>query len=122
MSYKIAAATEDGQRISSHFGMAPEFRLFTIQDGEVAAEETLAKPHHSRHPDGSQGHAHGHEDMFAPIAGCRVLICGGMGTPAYEKAVAAGLEVVLTGGDIRAAVQSYLAGQITSDPRRVHPH
>ena len=122
MLYKIAAVTEDGKRISSHFGMAPEYRVFTVEDGQIMAEESLAKPHHSQHPDGSHGHAHGHEDMFAPIGDCRVLICGGMGTPAYEKAQAAGLEVVLTGGDTQAAVKSYLAGELTSDSRRVHQH
>ncbi len=45
-----------------------------------------------------------------------------MGTPALEKAQAAGLEVILTGGDILAGVQAYLAGQLTSDLRRIHRH
>jgi predicted Fe-Mo cluster-binding NifX family protein len=122
MTYKIATVTEDGQGISSHFGMAPHYRVFTIEDGKVVSEETLAKPHHSHHPGSGHGHDHSHDDMFAPIANCRVLICGGMGTPAYEKARAAGLEVLLTGGDIHEAVQSYLAGQISSDQRRIHLH
>jgi predicted Fe-Mo cluster-binding NifX family protein len=60
--------------------------------------------------------------MFAPISDCKVLICGGMGTPAYQKAQAAGLEVVLVGGEMRMAVDAYLLGQLHSDPRRVHQH
>jgi predicted Fe-Mo cluster-binding NifX family protein len=125
MSYKIAAVTEDNQKLSSHFGMAPAYRVFTVEDGQVLSEETRSKPHHEHHPQGNhEGHAggHGHEDMFAPIADCKVLLCGGMGTPAYQKALSAGLEVVLTGGEIQAAVQAYLNGQTASDLRRVHQH
>lgn len=84
MNLKIAAVTDDGERISSHFGM--------------------------------------HNDMFAPIAGAQVLLCGGMGTPAYQKAQAAGLEVVLTGGEIEKTVQAYLQGELHSDLRRLHNH
>jgi hypothetical protein len=45
-----------------------------------------------------------------------------MGMPAYQKALEAGLEVLLTGGEIQAALQSYLDGKIVSDLRRVHQH
>jgi len=58
--------------------------------------------------------------MYAPISDCQVLLCGGMGTPAHENAEAAGLKVIMTSGKISDAVQSYLAGSLTSDPRRIH--
>jgi predicted Fe-Mo cluster-binding NifX family protein len=121
---KIAVVTENGRQISSHFGMAPAYRVYTIDAGKVIAEEERAKPHHTHHPDHDGGHEqHGlHEDMFAPIRDCQVLICGGMGTPAYQKAQAAGLEVVLAGGEMRPAVDAFLLGQLGSDPRRVHQH
>lgn len=124
MMQKIAVVTEDGQRISSHFGMALAYQVYTIEDGQIVAEERRAKPHHSHHPDHASSHErHGlHEDMFAPVNDCQVLICGGMGTPAYQKAQAAGLQVVLTGGEMRAAVEAYLLGGLSSDPRRVHQH
>jgi predicted Fe-Mo cluster-binding NifX family protein len=60
--------------------------------------------------------------MFAPIADCQVLLCGGMGTPAYQKAQQAGLEVVLTSGALPQVVQSYLEGRVISDYRRIHQH
>jgi hypothetical protein len=101
--------------------MAPEYRVFTVENSQVLSEERRPKPHHAHHPDG-QHHDHGHDDMFAPVADCRVLLCGGMGTPAYQKALATGLEVVLTGGEIGPAVQAYLSGQTNSDLRRVHQH
>lgn len=125
MSYKIAAVTEDNQKLSSHFGMAPSYRVFTVEDGKILSEETRSKPYHAQHPQGEHGHhagSHGHQDMLAPISDCKVLLCGGMGAPAYQNAQSAGLEVVLTGGEIQAAVQAYLDGQTTSDLRRVHQH
>lgn len=121
--YKIAAVTEDGHTLSSHFGMAPAYRVFTIANAQILAEEERLKPHHGQHPH-EHDHAsnHGHDDMFAPVADCRVLLCGGMGQPAFQKAQQAGLEVILTGGEIHAAVQAYLAGKAQSDPRRIHRH
>lgn len=121
-SYKIAAVTQDGATISSHFGMAPAYRVFTIAGGEIVAEEERLKPHHGQHPDHSSHQGHGHDDMFAPVSDCRVLLCGGMGQPAFEKAQQAGLELILTGGDIRTAVQAYLGGQVQTDLRRIHRH
>ncbi len=126
MVTKIAAVTEDGQKMSSHFGMAPSYRVFTLEDGKIVADEMRSKYHHAQHHDhnhhqeGAQGH--GHADMLAPVGDCQVLLCGGMGEPAYQEATAAGLEVVLTGGDIQAALEAYLQGDLTSDMRRVHQH
>lgn len=122
---KIAVVTEDGQTISSHFGMAALYRVFTIADGRISGEEQRAKPHHAVHPQHSESHTnetHQHGDMVAPITDCQVLLCGGMGQPAYQKVVAAGLEVILVGGEVRSAVEAYLQGNLHSDPRRVHVH
>ena len=107
--------------------MAPFYQVFSVENGEIRDHETREKPHHERHPDhgSNHGHSHGsghHQNMLAPIADCQVLICGGMGSPAYAKAEAAGLKVVLTSGEIRATVQAYLDGKIQSDDRRVHIH
>lgn len=127
MTMKIAAVTEDGARISAHFGMAPQYRVLAIEGGRVVADELRAKPHHSHHP--AQGHtpnyehhALDHADMFAPIRDCNVLLAGGMGTLAYQKALATHLQVFLTGGDILQAVQAYLQGMLTNHPHRVHLH
>ena len=125
---KIAVVTQDEQKVSAHFGMAPFYRVFSVDAGSITAAETREKPHHEHHPDHHnhdhehhQGRDH-HDDMFAPIADCQVLICGGMGSPAHAKAQAAGLEIVLAGGLIESVVQAYLNGEISSDPNRVHLH
>lgn len=120
--YKIAAVTEDGKTLSSHFGMAPAYRVYSVDNGRVVAEEERQKPHHSQHPDHKSEQPHGHDDMFAPIADCKVLLCGGMGTPAFQKARSAGLNVVMTGGGIAEAVQAFIDDRVTSDLGRIHQH
>ncbi len=122
-SMKIAVVTEDGKTLSSHFGMAPYYRVITLQDGQVTGEITVDKPHHTTHPDhSSPGRRHAHQDMFAPIADCQVLLCGGMGQPAFEKAIAANLQVIMVGGDIASAVRKFVEGRLVSDLRRIHRH
>jgi predicted Fe-Mo cluster-binding NifX family protein len=120
---KIAAVTEDGQTLSSHFGMADQYRFFSVEDDRIVSETRLDKPHHDVHPhhDGRE-HTHSHSDMLAPIRNCQVVLCGGMGEGAYLQLSAAGLQVVLTGGPIEQAVQKYLRGELASDTRRLHQH
>jgi predicted Fe-Mo cluster-binding NifX family protein len=60
--------------------------------------------------------------MFEVIADCHVLLAGGMGVPAWEKARSAGLQVILTGGKIEDALKAYANGALTSDERRLHQH
>ena len=127
MKTKIAVVTQDHKKISAHFGMAPIYQVFSVENGQILEEETRQKPHHEQHPDHRDGHQHEHgpghhQNMFAPISDCQILICGGMGDPAYAKAQANGLEVVLAGGEIQATVQAYLQGELESDMRRVHTH
>lgn len=119
---KIAFVTEDEKNISSHFGMAALYRVAQLHDGKLVSVETRAKPHHETHPDHTHGAESGdrHADMFAPIEDCQLLVVGGMGGPAHDKALSAGLKIILTGGEIQAALEAYLAGNLVSDERRVH--
>ena len=117
---KIAAVTNDGVTITGHFGMAIYYRVITIEADKVTNEEQRSKPHHTVHPDYVQAEQHDHQEMFAPIKDCQILLCGGMRNPAHEKAEAAGLKVIMTSGAIKAAIQSYLHGNLVSDPQRIH--
>ncbi len=122
---KIAFPTEDGETISAHFGRAPFFVVVTVNEGEAPRFEKRSKAFH-----GSLEHApepghqgHDHQTMFAPIADCQVLIAGGMGQPAYDHAVAAGLQVLLTGEKtFSTALEAYRSGLLLSDLRRIHRH
>jgi len=135
MTLKIAVVTDDGERIAPHFGRARYYKVLTVEDGRIVAEELRPRGGHdhgpgmghstgaSHHGHAHHEHGHGHHDhrgMLQPIADCQVLIAGGMGSPAFAAAQAAGLEVVLAGGPIPKAVDAYLRGELTSDLRRLH--
>ena len=119
-SIKIAAVTNDGITITSHFGLAQYYQVIVLEAGKVTAQEQRPKPHHGVHPDYHQAEHHDHKDMLAPILDCQVLLCGGMRAPAHEKVEAAGLQVILTSGKIDVAVQEYLNGNLVSDPHRIY--
>ncbi len=128
---KIATVTEDGTKLSSHFGVAPSYRIFTIEEGKIIKDEVIDKPHHKEHQEHGGHHNHDHHGhhgghggmkFFDVIKDCDVLFAGGMGEPAYKRALSFGFEVIMTGGNIEAAVESYLNGDLVSDQRRVHSH
>lgn len=116
---KIAFVTEDGVRISNHFGQAPYYLVFSVENGQVQSQERREKTNHNEQ-DHHHNHGHNHESMFAPIADCQVMVAGGLGTPAYATAQSAGLDIILTGGEIQTALQNYLNSTLKSNPRRVH--
>jgi len=129
---KIAAVTEDGVTISQHFGRAPYYVVLTVEDGQVVGREQREKVAHGRGADGHvhvEGQAHGfdaasqdtHGRMAAPIADCQVLLARGMGMGAYESLQQAGIRPVVTDvADIDAAVQAYLAGNLTDHVEKLH--
>ena len=120
---KLAIPTDDGETISSHFGQAQYFRILTVENGQAGASELRAKASHQH---GDHSHAagvHPGQAMVESISDCQVLLAGGMGSPAFAKASAAGLQVILTREKkIDAAVQRYLAGTLENEPDLIHVH
>ena len=121
---KLAFPTEDGTTLSAHFGRAPYFIVVTLDDPNEPKFEQRSKAYHGDEAHGPQDHHnHDHNGMFAPFSDCQVLIAGGMGQPAYQRAEAAGLKIILTGEKtIASALQLYRQGTLVSDLRRVHIH
>jgi predicted Fe-Mo cluster-binding NifX family protein len=123
MRIKIAVPTDDGAAISRHFGQAAYFKIVTLEDSQVVSSETRSKASHTHgdhaHPDG----VHPGQAMVDSISDCQVLISGGMGTPVYHRAIAAGLTVILTRlSSVDEAVQAYAAGTLENEPQLVHMH
>ncbi len=134
---KIAAVTDDGQKISPHFGRAEQYVVCTVEDGVIVARELRAKaghnefaregtPHHEHHDD-DHGHGHGrhnaekHRRMFATIADCAVVLSRGMGQGAYSGLAEMGVEPILTDiADIDVAIQAVLDGSIVNHKERLH--
>jgi predicted Fe-Mo cluster-binding NifX family protein len=120
---KIAFPTDDGVTISQHLGQARQFTVAALADTGQPALEQRAKPYHG---DGVSDQQPGQglgQIMFQTVTDCQVVVAGGMGQPAYDRAVAAGLSVILTGErTIAGALSAYQAGTLATDMRRVHAH
>jgi predicted Fe-Mo cluster-binding NifX family protein len=130
---KIAVITDDGNNISRHFGRAPFYAVFTIEDGKIVQREMRDKMGHHQfvHEEGlvdEQGrHGFGpgsqdrHAAMAQAIKDCDVLLCGGMGWGAFESMKQAGIKTVVTDiTDIGSAVQAYLDGTIVERTDLLH--
>ena len=123
---KIAVVTNDGQKISQHFGRAPYYKIFTIENNEITEQETRERKtghhaqgqeqNHEQH-DNSQGHGVGQDDkhdlMAKEIGDCQVLIAGGMGIGAYKRFFENGISVMMTDKlDIAEAVKLFSEGKL----------
>ena len=130
---RIAAITDDGTNISSHFGRAPFYAVFTIENQEVVKREMRDKMGHQQfvHQEGlvdeqgRHGFGPGSEDRHAAMAqairDCDVLLSGGMGWGAFESMKQAGIKTVVTDmASIEDAVQAYLDGTIVERTDLLH--
>jgi predicted Fe-Mo cluster-binding NifX family protein len=134
---KIAVITEDGVTISQHFGRAPYYKVFTIENGKIASHEQRDKMSHSHfsnesqheemHHDHPQGHGFDpasqtrHSQMMAAISDCEVLLAGGMGNGAYESLKAANIKPIITDIlNIEEAIQKFIDGTIVDHQEKLH--
>lgn len=126
---KIAVMTDDGKTISVHFGRAGKCAVVEVEDGRIVGRELRDMPahaagdhdhDHNHHGGHHRGQHHFHEKLTV-MEDCQVVLCRGMGNPAYDKLVAAGLKPILTDSvDVETAVQAYIDGTIIDNPRRRH--
>lgn len=130
---KIAAITDDGMNISAHFGRAPFYSVYTVENKEIIKREMREKMGHRQfvHQEGQLDEAgrHGfgpgsqqrHAAMAAAIEDCDVLLSGGMGWGAFESMQQAGIKTVVTDiTNIEQAVQAYLDGTIVERSDLLH--
>ena len=123
MSIKVAIPTDDGETISRHFGQAKYFKVFSLDNNQLSSFELREKASHQHGDHALQGGIHPGQQMVETISDCQVLISGGMGTPAFTRAGAAGLKVFLTNNlSIPAAIEAYLAGTLVNDLTLMHSH
>ncbi len=131
---KIAVVTEDEFTISQHFGRAPWYMVFTVENEKISGKEKRAKMGHSHFtgqesPHATGGGQHGydtvsqnrHASMADAIADCQVLIAGGMGMGAYDSMKSYNIEPVVTDvKNIEEAVKLYLQGKLPALMERLH--
>lgn len=100
------AVTYDNGNIFQHFGRTENFKIYTIEDGQIVSGEVI----------GAGGI--GHEALAGLLAdlGADTVICGGIGGGAQSALQAAGLEIVSGAqGSADEAVRAFLAGELTSE-------
>lgn len=137
ITMKVAAITDDGKSISRHFGRAPYYMIYTIEEGKITHKEMVDKlghnHFHSTEPseehehDHSQGHGmdsashERHSGMATPIVGCKALICGGMGMGAYQSMKTLDIVPIVTDlTDLDQAVQAFIDGKLVDHTEMLH--
>lgn len=133
---KIAVITEDGQTISQHFGRAPYYLVFTVEDGAIVAQELRDKVGHRQfaHEDHDhdaesdpRGHGFGahsdakHARMIESIQDCDAIIVRGMGRGAYLAMEQANIRPFVTDlAGAEEAVRAYLGGTLADHTDLLH--
>lgn len=134
LTMKIAVITDDGKTISQHFGRAPYYLVFTIEEGKIVNQELRDKMGHTHFaqlhsPEEEHGQGHGrdaashnkHVSMAETIADCKALLCGGMGMGAYESMQRLNIKPVVTDlRDIPSAVQAFIDGKLIDHTELLH--
>ena len=122
---KIAVASDDGTSVSQHFGRAPYYVVFSVEEGKVTGREVRSKTYHhgadqeqGRPGESGSHHAgHSHGGMVSPIADCAVVLAGGMGQGAYDSLRAQGIEpAFVRAGRAEDGIADYLAGRTIDHP------
>ena len=123
-------ASDDGQRISQHFGRARGYVVLTIENGHVEKRESRDKLGHADF--GNQNHhgpqhgigpeeEHRHGMMFAPITDCEVCVVGGMGIGAYENLRSLGIRPIVTDmKSIDEALNAFIESRLENHAERIH--
>jgi len=100
------ALPSNGPQIDEHFGHCQAFTIFTVENNEISAEETLTPPPGC-----------GCKSNIVPQLagmGVTVMLAGNMGGGAVNILGGHGIQVVRgCSGDVRQVAQAWLAGQVS---------
>ena len=130
---KIAIITDDGKTVSQHFGRAAYYLVLTIEDGRINNREMREKmghnqfsatdhgEHHHEHHGTVENSHNKHTQMAASISDCAAVICGGMGTGAYESMKRLNINPIVTDIlDVNIAAQSYIDEILINHVEKLH--
>ncbi|MBB5336779.1 NifB/NifX family molybdenum-iron cluster-binding protein [Pectinatus brassicae] len=109
---KIAVASEN-EMVTQHFGHCANFNIFTVENGQIVSNESVANP----------GHKPGFLPVFLHDKGAEVVVSGGMGQGAIDIFNAKNIEVI-TGASGKAAdaALAYAKGNLVSTGSVCHSH
>ena len=101
---RIAVTYENGQ-IFQHFGHTEQFKVYDLEDNKIVNTQVVD----------TNGQGHGALAGLLAEQGISVLICGGIGGGAQSALAEAGIELCSGAqGDVDAAVDAYLKGELVS--------
>jgi predicted Fe-Mo cluster-binding NifX family protein len=108
----VAIATTDGVSVCDHFARSASFLIFEIENGR-----SISRTSRGRDTDSCGNH----RSFVDLLAGCRALICGGIGAGAANALTAHGVEslVLAKKMSVDAALAGYLAGSLVTTHDRV---
>ena len=102
---KRIAVTYDNGQIFQHFGRTENFKVYQVEGNQIISSEII----------GSNGSGHGALAGLLAENTIDVLICGGIGGGAQAALAEAGIELCAgASGDVDAAVESYLKGELVN--------
>jgi len=134
---KIAIVSDDGKTISTHFGRAEQYLVFSFEQEKMLERKSLPKQgfchssnrHHGRHEHTSDYRGSGfgrqansrHAQMFENIRDCDILLTRGMGRGAYLELQQLGIRPIVTDiADVELAVQAVLDETIIDHVEKLH--
>ena len=109
---RIAVPTDDGVTLSEHFGRSTAFLIFELENGQITKRETRPEGDGGCQHGGGEGHSHA--GIATALAGCDVVLCGGMGWRVAEALKAVGISPVpgSASGSAEELVAAYAAGSL----------
>jgi predicted Fe-Mo cluster-binding NifX family protein len=116
---KIAVATDPDLAPARHFGKAPSYIVFTVENGRVVDRQERPKPVCDHGPEGhghqDEGEADGpdlHTRMSNVIDDCQVVMAGGIPAPMHRHLANVGLRpVIVRAASAEDAVTDFLSAQ-----------
>jgi predicted Fe-Mo cluster-binding NifX family protein len=126
---KVAVITEDGHTISQHFGRAPYYLVFTVENKEIVGKELRDKVGHRQFASDNDPRGHGfgalsdakHGRMIESVQDCEAIIVRGMGRGAYLAMEQAHIHPFVTElVDAEDAVKAYIGGTLDDHTDQLH--
>ena len=111
-SSRIAIATTDAVSVCDHLARSASFLVFETEGCRVVSRTVRTR--------GTDACGN-HRSFVDLLAGCRAVICGGIGAGAANALAAHGVESVVLAGamSVDAAIAGYLAGTLVTTEERV---
>ena len=128
--FKAAFATNDGTKISKHFGRAEYFEVIEMNEGKITSRERRANTaghhnqsheHNAAHHEINHEHQERHSKMAEIIKDCDYVIAGGMGYPIFNALSSLGKNVIVTSlNNIEEALTEIAEGTIVNHTEKLH--